>query len=314
MASCVYLGDALAQYSLGENHPFGSARYYAFAGELAVRGLQRQVTICSPVQATREQIALFHTPEYIERVQALSETGEGSLDYGDTPAFIGMYEAAATVVGTTLAAVDRVMDASCSSAFVPIAGLHHGRRDAAAGFCIFNDCGVAIEYLRRRYGIRKIGYVDIDAHHGDGIYYGFEDDPDLYIADIHEDGRFLYPGTGRSDETGRGSAMGSKLNLPMAMDAGDSEFELAWRQALAFIEAAAPEFILFQCGADSLADDPLTHLRYTARSHAKAAADLQSLAGRCAGGRIVALGGGGYNLRNVADAWCGVVAALNQQP
>jgi acetoin utilization protein AcuC len=312
MTTCVYLGEALARYSLGDNHPFGPARHDAFARELATRGLLKYVTSCLPAQASREQIEMFHTPEYVDRVLTLSETGQGFLDSGDTPAFLGMYEAAATVVGTTLAAIDGVMAGACANAFVPIAGLHHARRDRAAGFCVFNDCGVAIEYLRRRYGILKVGYVDIDAHHGDGVYYSFESDPDLVIADIHEDGRYLYPGTGYANETGEGAARGSKLNIPMPAGAGDAEFEKAWKQALTFIDTAEPEFILLQCGADSLAGDPLTHLRYTAKAHAQAAADIKALAGRCANGRIVAMGGGGYNLQNIADAWCGVISALGR--
>jgi len=312
MTTCVYLGEALAKYSLGENHPFGPARHETFAKELERRKLRSEVSLRVPVQATREQIELFHTSEYVDRVMALSRTGQGFLDYGDTPAFVGMYEAAATVVGTTLSAIDSVMTESCTNAFVPIAGLHHAQRAAAAGFCVFNDCGVAIEYLRHRYGVHRIGYVDIDAHHGDGVYYAFETDPDVYIADVHEDGHYLYPGTGRADETGTGAASGSKLNIPMPAGANDDDFDRAWQQALSFIESSAPEFVLLQCGADSLAGDPLTHLRYTARTHTRVATDLRALVERCAHGRLVAMGGGGYNLQNIADAWCGVVSALSR--
>ena len=214
------------------------------------------------------------------------------------------------VVGTTLAAVDAVMRGDCKRAFVPIAGLHHAARDRAAGFCVFNDCGVAVEYLRKNYGIQRIAYVDIDAHHGDGVFYGFEDDPDALFADIHEDGRFLYPGTGAAEETGTGRARGTKLNIPMPPGAEDADFDREWLRVESYLEEAQPEFVLFQCGADSLAGDPITHLCYTEQAHANAAAALCRIADKYCGGRIVGTGGGGYNRQNLARAWTRVVQSF----
>ena len=307
---CIYLGEALARYNFGEGHPFGPHRYGAFADELARRGLEPRLRVCKPVAATRQEIAWFHTDAYIKRVQTLSEQGTGLLDQGDTPAFPGIYQAAATVVGSTLAAVRQVAEGACRRAFVPIAGLHHARRDRAAGFCVFNDCGVAIEALRRRYNIRRVAYVDIDAHHGDGIYYSFEVDPELFIVDFHEDGRYLYPGTGFADETGRSLAAGTKLNIPMPMGADDGAVHRIWDTAEGFLRERRPEFILFQCGADGLAGDPIAHLAYTPATHAHVARRLCRLADECCGGRLVALGGGGYDLVNLSAAWCAVVEAL----
>jgi acetoin utilization protein AcuC len=199
---CVTIGDQLARYGFGEGHPFGPDRLGAFWTEAQAQGLDRQLIQCLPGSAGRELLERFHTPEYVERVISQSATGEGYLDCGDTPAFPGIYEAACTVVGSVLDAVERIMKAECRHAFVPIAGLHHARRDSAAGFCVFNDCGIAIETLRLQYGLQRIAYVDIDAHHGDGVFYSFEEDADLIFADLHEDGRVLYPGTGAAEETG----------------------------------------------------------------------------------------------------------------
>ena len=274
------------------------------------RGLDELVEIVSPATAPRDDIESFHSADYIDQVIAQSADGVGFLDYGDTPAFPGVYEAAAWVVGSTLDAVDRLMDDRARRAFVPIAGLHHARRHTAGGFCVFNDCGIAIEILRSRHDINRIAYVDIDAHHGDGVFYAFEDDPEIFIADIHEDGRFLYPGTGGAHETGSGGAEGSKLNIPLSPGAGDDAFFDAWEQIEAHIDAAKPEFVILQCGADGLAGDPLTHLEYTAAAHRRAASRLCRLADRHAGGRILALGGGGYNPKGIADAWCAVVEEL----
>jgi acetoin utilization protein AcuC len=307
---CVYYGEALGRYGFGEGHPFGPDRLGAFWAELQRRGLDRQVTVCPPVTAPREAIERFHSPEYVARVAALSRAGAGYLDYGDTPAFPGIYEAAACVVGSTLDAVERLQRGDCRRAFVPIAGLHHARRDGAAGFCAFDDCGVVIETLLQVHGLTRVAYVDIDAHHGDGVYYGFEGDPRVYVADIHEDGRYLYPGTGFAHERGTGPAAGTKLNLPMAPGAGDQEFHAAWDRIEALLERARPEIILLQCGADSLAGDPLTHLGFSAEAHAHAARRLCAIADQHCGGRVLAMGGGGYNRANLADAWCRVVQAF----
>jgi acetoin utilization protein AcuC len=307
---CVYVGEALAAYGFGEGHPFGPDRMGAFWEKMKTLGLDRRVQVGEPQRASDEQILRFHTPDYLERVKTQSKTGEGYLDYVDTPAFVGVYEAAATVVGTVLAALDAVMDGGCRQAFVPIAGLHHARRGEAAGFCVFNDCGVAIETLRSEHQVRRVAYVDIDAHHGDGVYYGFDDDPELCIVDVHEDGQYLYPGTGSLRETGSGEAAGTKLNIPLPPNARDDTFLKVWESAESFIDRAQPEFIILQCGADSMAGDPITHLKFTGAVHRHAAERLKVMADKHCDGRLLALGGGGYNRDNLADAWTGVVAAL----
>ena len=136
--------------------------------------------------------------------------------------------------------------------------------------------------------------------------------PDLIFADVHEDGQFLYPGTGAANETGKAGAKGTKLNVPMPPGAGDEEFEQAWGAVESFIDAGKPEFIILQCGADSLEGDPITHLKYTEEAHAMAASRLCALADRHCAGRIVATGGGGYNRRNLARAWTRVVQAFTE--
>jgi len=306
----VYKGEALARYGFGDPHPFGVDRHDVFHAELAEAGLGESIEYAVPGTASVDQLLLFHTADYIDKVSRMSVEGKGFLDAGDTPAVPGIFDAASTVVGTTLAAVDAIMRGEAKRAFVPIAGLHHAGRDHAAGFCVFNDCGVAAEYLRREHGLRRIAYVDIDAHHGDGMFYGFEDDPDLIFADVHEDGRFLYPGTGAESETGTGRALGTKLNIAMPPGAGDPEFAAVWERVEAYLEAADPEFIILQAGADSLDGDPITHLCYSEQAHADAAAALCRLADRHCEGRIIGTGGGGYNRNNLARAWTRVVQSF----
>lgn len=306
----LHVGEGLARYGFPAGHPLGVDRQGAFLREAQPRGLLDDVVLRAPVMAGAEQIERFHTRPYIGRVHDAERDHLRFLDYGDTPVFPGIYEASATVVGSALDGLARIMRGEQRASFQPVGGLHHARRDAAAGFCVFNDIGVVIETLRSEYGIRRFAYVDIDVHHGDGIFYAFEDDPDLIFADVHEDYRSLYPGTGRPDETGKGAAAGTKLNINLPAGADDAAFLQAWPLVLAHLRRFDPQFILFQCGADGLEGDPLGQLRYSPQVHAHAARSLRHLADRSCAGRIMAFGGGGYNRDNLSRAWCAVLREL----
>ncbi len=309
--TCVILGDELADYHFGQQHPFGPLRYWAFKEEFERRELHRQVNLCSPRQAKESQLELFHIRKYIDQVKQQSSEGSGFLDYGDTPARKGIYEAACTVVGSVLKCIDLIMSGECQHGFVPIAGLHHATRDSAGGFCVFNDCAIAIEYLRHTYRLKRIAYVDIDAHHGNGVFYAFEDDADLCVIDFHQNGSTLYPGTGFVDETGKDEAYGTKLNIPLPPYTHDEAAIRLWQHAEAFLARTRPEFILFQCGADSLDGDPITDLKLSSSFHAHVTQRLALLARRHCHGRLLALGGGGYNLQNIKAAWNDVIEALS---
>jgi acetoin utilization protein AcuC len=308
-AVTVYRGEELSRYGFGHGHPFGTDRQATFWNAVSGRGLDDRLAVARPVLATRAELESFHTAAYVDLVAARSRSGVGFLDSGDTPAFPGVFEAASWVAGSACDALDRLVAGTTRRAFLPIGGLHHARRDRAGGFCVFNDCGIVIELARARHRIRRIAYVDIDAHR-DGVLYAFEDDPEVAIADVHEDGRFLYPGTGFAHETGRGNAAGTKLNLPLQPGAGDAEFADAWRLAEAHVEAARPELVILQCGADGLAGDPLAHLSFSPAVHRLAASRLCALADRHCEGRLLAFGGGGYNPAGIADGWSAVVEAM----
>jgi len=303
----LYVGEALGKYGFPNGHPFGTDRQDAFWKETVKQGLDKSAKLAAPRAASRDEIERFHSAHYVERVDGLSELGVGSIDYGDTPAYPGVYDASAAVVGSALEGLERVMSGDVYRTFQAIGGLHHARRDNGAGFCVFNDCGVVIDTLREKYGIRKVAYVDIDVHHGDGLFYPYEHDPEVFVADIHEDGRFLYPGTGDASETGKGAAAGTKLNIPMQPGSTDKLFMREWERVAEFLRRFRPEFIVFQCGADSLAGDPLAHLQYTPAAHAHAARSLCELANEFASGRIMGFGGGGYNRNNLALAWNAVL-------
>jgi acetoin utilization protein AcuC len=274
-------------------------------------GPARDMMVVRPKQATKEDLQLFHTERYIDFVKTSSQPGEGYLDFPDTPAFPGVYEASLYTVGSTLYGLETILRNEFRHFFNPVGGLHHAARDRASGFCVFNDAAIAISRALRQEGMKKVAYVDIDAHHGDGVFYGFESDPGVIIADMHEDGRSLFPGTGDASETGRGGAIGTKLNLPLRAGSGDAEFIEAFDRTYEFLLGFAPEFIFFQCGADGLQGDPLTHLRYSSAAHAYAAKRLHELAHETCEGRILAMGGGGYDAKNVNAAWSAVVEELS---
>lgn len=302
----VYHGSNLGAYGFPNGHPFGPDRLGAFWHEFQARRLEQDVHVSAPIRCTRADLLRFHTPRYVALVERLSAEGIGYLDHGDTPAFPGVYDAGCYVVGSVLDAAHSILNGHCTRAFVPIAGLHHARRDSAGGFCVFNDIGVLIEWLRAETDIRRIAYIDIDAHHGDGVFYSFESDPHIAFADVHEDGQFLYPGTGSAEEIGTGAAVGTKLNIPLPPEADDTAFHTVWPRIERFVREQEPEFIVLQAGADSVAGDPLTHMRFSPAVHGFAARRLCLLADELCAGRIIATGGGGYNRNNLAKAWCNV--------
>jgi acetoin utilization protein AcuC len=307
----VAFGDELFSYDFGPYHPLNRSRTDVFVKrlmELKARAPEK-VELVEPATATEEEITLFHTKEYVEFVK-LACSKIRYLDYGDTPAYPNCFVRASTVVGTTLKLLREIASGRALRAFNPVGGLHHARRNSAGGFCIFNDAAIAIEYALRHLGYRAVAYVDIDAHHGDGVYYDFEEDPRVIFFDIHQDGRTLYPGTGFEYERGKGEALGRKMNVPLPPYSGDEEFLRALEKGLRFLEQFEFDIVFFQAGADGLAGDPLTSLMYSRRAHESAARALLELAERKCGGRILAFGGGGYNPVNVGEAWSAVVEVL----
>ena len=304
----VFEGKELLLYSFPSPHPFTNERTQRFWDELARKKLP--VERVKPEKAEKDLIGLFHTQEHIRYVELASHLGYGALDQGDTPAYKGVFEASQYSVGSTTSAVEKVMAGDLDHAFNPVGGLHHATRESSAGFCVFNDIGVAIELLRKHNNIQRILYVDIDVHHGDGVFYSYQSDPELFIFDIHEDGRFLYPGSGRAEETGKGRAVGTKVNVPLLPGEGDERMADILPKLEEFAIRARPEFVILQCGADGLAGDPIGGLAYSESFHSGVTKVLHGVAHGSCGGRMVALGGGGYDPSNCARAWTSVVGQM----
>ncbi len=305
----VIWGENSKLYSFGPNHPFNSSRYILFEKELNKLKKELPIRILSPELASFSDISLFHTPFYVEFVKNQSKVGKGYLDYGDTPAFKGVYEAAAYLVGGAIASIELIL-LDNEPVFQVVGGLHHAKRDAAAGFCVFNDPGVAISYLLDKKGVDSVFYIDIDAHHGDGVMYGFYDDKKVIILDIHEDGRYLYPGTGFEHETGEGNAKGTKFNIPLLPSATDGELMEGLRMAEGIIKKFSPSFLLVQAGADGLLGDPLSHLSYTPDGYEEAIRFVKYLSRQYFDNKVIIFGGGGYNAKNLKDAWISIIKAF----
>jgi acetoin utilization protein AcuC len=304
-------------YSFPGGNPMNSSRLELFARYLdEVVGKEvdsGKVQLLDPVAGSEDDLLVFHTKEFVERIKEASKTGDGLLDSGDTPAFRGMYEASLYPVGNTLKGLRLIMEEKVDHFFNPVGGLHHAGPDEARGFCVFNDSVIAISRALNEFKLQRVAYVDIDAHHGDGVYYEFEPDPRVVVGDIHEDGRFLYPGTGAGTESGSGFGLGTKMNIALPPGSGDSQFFEAFDRVEEFVRRSKPEMIFFQCGADGLEGDPITDLRYSAEAHAYASRKLHTLAHELCEGRILAMGGGGYNPVNVSAAWSAVVRELSGQ-
>jgi acetoin utilization protein AcuC len=308
----VYSDDFL-KYDFGPDHPLTPIRLKLTYELSHAKGLidDQNITVIPPRVATEEEVRLFHTEEYVDLVKRKSKEGHGLLDLGDTPAFKGVYEASAMTVGATLEAVDAVMKGQAEHGMNISGGLHHAHEGRASGFCVFNDPAAAIAYLKKKHHLERIMYFDMDAHHGDGVMYGFYADAGVLDVDLHEDGRYLFPGTGFTFETGEKGAEGLKINIPVPPGTGDDPYLTGFREIVPpLVRAYKPEFIIVQCGADSHADDMLAHLRLTTRTYEEIITTLHGLAHEVASGRIVAVGGGGYNSANVARCWTLIAASL----
>jgi acetoin utilization protein AcuC len=310
----------LPGYRFTPEHPLNPRRLELTVELITALGLAGDETrmIVPARQATIEELGGVHSADFIEAVRRASSADPApaalqlfGLGSPDVPVFPGMHEAASRVAGATLVAAELVMSGVVRRAFSIAGGLHHARHAEAAGFCVYNDLAVAIRWLQRTHGARVM-YLDIDAHHGDGVQWIFYDDPDVLTVSWHESGAFLFPGTGFLDEMGEGDGYGYSVNVPLDPHTGDSSFRDAVAELLPQLAAAfAPDVIVLQAGCDAHVLDPLTHLRCTTGLYQDIVRLVCEVADRHCEGRIIMTGGGGYALHTVVPrAWALAWAAL----
>jgi acetoin utilization protein AcuC len=309
----IVYSDAFQEYNFGPTHPLKPTRLkltYELMRSVNLLA-SPNVTVSEPREASSDELRLFHDEDYVNLIHEVSKSGEGFLDLGDTPVFKGCYEASALAAGASLKAVDMVMSGQVTHAMNISGGLHHAHPNRASGFCIFNDPAISIVYLKKKYSLERVLYLDVDAHHGDGVMYGFYSDAGVLDIDFHEDGHHLFPGTGFTDEIGEGNASGLKINIPLPPFTGDEQYMELFREIVpATVRRYKPQILLLQCGADAHANDLLAHLQLTTKTYGEVAKIVHELAHEVARGRLVVFGGGGYNIANVVRTWTVVASIL----
>ncbi len=295
----VVYGKASHDYDFGPAHPFTPRRFGPGIDLLRELGATR---FLEPVEASEADLLRVHDPAYVATVRMLSDFpdagAEAGFDNADTPPFYDMHRAAATVAGGTLAAMDRILAGEVAHAFHPGGGLHHAGRGRASGFCIYNDVAMAI--AKARDDGHRVLYVDVDAHHGDGVEGIFWHEPDVLTISIHETGLTLFPGTGFVEDRGGAGAEGTAINIPVEPGTGDpSWLEVVELVVPAVAAAFRPSLLVSLNGADAHAFDPLAHLGVTTGAMGRVARLLDGIAHEHADGRWFATGGGGYDIHRV---------------
>jgi acetoin utilization protein AcuC len=299
----VVWSDRFLDYDFGPFHPFSEK-----SRRLAVRLLEA-VTGGAPgtpldwtravEPAKRSTLETFHHDEFLDFVERASGVEEDVLlDAGDTPAFRGCYDAAARLVQGAVSALDYTIEHR-RPAFHPAGGLHHAHPDRASGFCIFNDVAIAVA-RGMRHG-HRVAYIDIDAHHGDGVMYGFYESGRVLDIDFHQDGRTLFPGTGFPHEVGREDGAGLKVNVPLPPGAGDEALVPIFRRVVPpLLRWFRPNVIVLQHGVDGHYGDELARLQYSPGAYAEIDRTVLELSQELSGGRLLVTGGGGYRPESVS--------------
>ena len=322
LPTTVVWAPAMTAYNFGHSHPMAPERMELtakLAGSLGLLALDH-VTVAAPEVATDEELCAVHTPEFVDAVRRVSENPDApdearGLGTEDDPAFAGMHEASARLAGGSLLAAAAVLDGSAVRAVNFGGGMHHASRDRASGFCIYNDAALAIQRLLDG-GVRRVAYVDVDAHHGDGTQSIFWDDPRVLTISLHESGLTLFPGTGFANEIGGPNAQGSAVNVALPAGTADAGWLRAFHAVVPqLIGAFEPEVIVSQHGCDSHRLDPLTHLNISVDGQREAATAIGNLAARYCENRWISTGGGGYNVVSVVPrSWSHLIAIAAGRP
>lgn len=308
-AGFVYCDD-MTKYDMGVDHPLRPERLRLTKELISAYGLIAQGQLIAPELATEADILTVHKPDYIAAVRKLSEGKDISdpwrygFDYGDNKPFPGMYEASLLYTGASIKAAELIMEGQFERCFNISGGLHHAMPNRASGFCIFNDPAIAIQRLRKKFS--RIAYIDIDAHHGDGVQHIFYDTNTVLTISMHESGRYLFPGTGFVNEIGTGKGKGYSVNIPLEPYTPSDVMVWAFKEIVPpLIKAYDPQVIVAQLGVDSHFQDPLAHLELTSRGFDELVKTIISFEKP-----LVALGGGGYNINTVARLWTLAYARL----
>ncbi len=300
----------LARSPFGEQHPFRAERGAITRTLLEAIGALRPDDV-APVERLDERLlGAVHDAAYLEAVvragrgERVDDPRGFGLDTSDCPIVDGMHRVALRVADASVSAAELVASGQTLRALHLTGGMHHAHRARASGFCLVNDLALAIEHLTRRHGWR-VAYLDLDAHHGDGVQAAFWDRGDVLTVSMHQSGRTLFPGTGAEDEIGVGAGRGLSVNLPLDPFTDDAGAVAAFDALVPDVIASfGPDVIVLQAGVDAHWRDPLARLALTGDGLDALFARAIELSERWCGGRMVVTGGGGYDAwRSVPRAW-----------
>ncbi len=310
--------DAMVAYDFGRGHPLSPIRVRLtmdLAHQLGLLALDN-VDVVQPAQASPAELGLVHSAEYINAVTACSEPGaECQFEFGlgtdDNPLFANMHEATALIAGATLEAARTVWSGEHDHAINIAGGFHHAMADSASGFCVYNDLALGISWLLAN-GAKKVVYIDVDVHHGDGVERIFWDDPRVMTISLHESGVTQFPGTGWASDTGGAGAEGTAVNCALPAGAGDAQ----WLRALdaivpPLLAAFAPDVVISQHGCDGHHADPLGHMNLSIDGQTAMAQRIHQWVHKFTKGKWVVTGGGGYAIVDVVPrAWTQLIAEV----
>jgi acetoin utilization protein AcuC len=307
--------ECVLGYDLGGHHPLHPVRLDLTMRLARSLGVLDGVDVIKPDPAADTDLRRVHHPEYLAAVRAAPTTHANLVGYGlgtdDNPIFDRMHESAALVAGGSIRAAERILSGQANRAISIAGGLHHAMSDRAAGFCVYNDCAVAIAWMLAN-GVERIAYVDIDVHHGDGVQAAFYDDPRVLTISLHQHPLTLWPGTGFPSELGGSHAQGSAVNIPLPPGTDDAGWQRAFHAVVpSVLDSFRPQVLVSQCGADAHREDPLADLALSVDGQRAIYRTLRDLSEKFAAGRWLALGGGGYALfRVVPRAWTHLLATV----
>ena len=287
----------------GEGHPERPARLEAIQERVQASGLLEALVRIPTYEAPLAWVERLHDPDYIRRFREACERGLPIFEVPDCGICPESYEIALLAAGGVMAAVDAVMKGEVDNAFCAVRPPgHHAEKDRALGFCFFNNVALAALYLLEQFGLERVAVVDWDVHHGNGTQHLFEADPRVFYLSLHEDPQYCYPGTGYQREQGKGPGQGFTLNLPLPPGSGDDLYlQTLEKEGLPRLQRFSPQFLLISAGFDGHRDDPLAHQKLSREGYQAMGRSLIDLAREEAGGRLITVLEGGYNLAVLAD-------------
>ena len=307
MATLLISHPSFLEHDTGPYHPERPDRLRAIEAALADPAFAGQPRLQAP-PAAREALIRVHPEDYVEAILEIRPgPGERVHVDGDTVMSGGSAEAVLHAAGAAIAGVDAVMGGRVRTAFAAVRPPgHHASPDVPGGFCLFNSVAIGARHAQARYGAERVAIVDFDVHHGQGTQAVVEPDPSLFYASSHQ--YPLYPGTGFASETG---IAGNVVNVPLSPGTGSSLFRAAWHdRILPALDRFAPDLVIVSAGFDAHAADPLAQLEVETEDFVWLTEELLAIADRHAGGRLVSMLEGGYDLDALAESVSTHVRAL----